>query len=142
MDDPISKPRILIVEDNADDGELLMRQIEKAQLAEQVKVINDGRAAMSFLADVNSQARHLIAMFLDLKLPSMSGLDLLVHVRACEQVRHLPVIVMTSSNSPDDLQKCRELGVSTYVQKPVTFPAFTKAIADTFHSRGPDLEAS
>ncbi len=131
MEDSLLKPRILIVEDNPDDGELLMRQIKKAQLAEQVKVINDGRAAMEFLAD--SLSKHLVAMFLDLKLPSMSGLDLLAQVRSYEHVRHLPVIVMTSSNSLDDLRKCRELGVLSYVQKPVTFTAFTKAIADTFH---------
>lgn len=133
MEESSLKPRILIVEDNPDDGELLMRQIKKAHLAEQVKVINDGRLARDFLADANSLARHLVAMFLDLKLPSMSGLELLEQVRAYDHVRHLPVIVMTSSNSPDDLRRCRDLGVSSYVQKPVTFPAFTKAIADTFH---------
>ena len=79
-------------------------------------------------------AAHLVAMFLDLQLPSLGGLEVLERVRSDERVRHLPVIVMTSSNSPRDLQRCKELGVSSYVQKPVSFTAFTKAIADTFHS--------
>jgi CheY-like chemotaxis protein len=135
MEDSL-KPRILIVEDNPDDGELLMRQLRKARMGEQVKVIRDGSLAMQFLTDGQSEAEHLVAMFLDLQLPSMNGLALLEKLRGHEHGRNLPVIVMTSSNSPSDLEKCRALGVSSYVQKPVTFTAFTKAIADTFHSRG------
>ena len=134
MDESL-KPRILIVEDNPEDGELLMRQLRKARMGEQVKVIRDGSQAMQFLTDGRSQAEHLVAMFLDLQLPSMNGLALLEKVRGQEHVRNLPVIVMTSTNSPGDLDKCRALEVSSYVQKPVTFSAFTKAIADTFHSR-------
>ena len=130
MDSP-PKTRILIVEDNPDDEALLIRQIKKAQLDEQVKVIRDGRQALDFL--MLSEAEHLVAMFLDLKLPSLSGLHLLEKLRALSRSRHLPVIVMTSSNSPADLQKCEALGVSSYVQKPVSFTAFSKAIADTFH---------
>jgi len=125
------KTRILIVEDNPDDGALLMRQLHKAKLGEQIKLIGDGRQALDFLA--LAEADHLIAMFLDLKLPGLSGLSLLEKIRADERRKHLPVIVMTSSNSPDDLHECRVLGVSNYVQKPVTFTAFSKAVADTFH---------
>ncbi|MEI9999596.1 MAG: response regulator [Verrucomicrobiota bacterium] len=127
------KPRILIVEDNADDGELLMRQLKKARLGDHVKVIRDGSQAIQFLTDATSGAGHLIAMFLDLQLPSLDGLSVLEQVRAHESICRLPVIVMTSSNSQEDLHRCRVLGVSSYVQKPVTFSAFTKAVADTFH---------
>ena len=110
MSNAISKPRILIVEDNPDDGELLMRQIKKAHLAEQVKVINDGRQAMNFLADANSPSKDLVAMFLDLKLPSLSGLDLLKKVRADERTRNLPVIVMTSLQFPGRLEEMSGAG--------------------------------
>ena len=126
-----SKTRILIIEDNPDDGALLMRQLKKAQLGEQVKMIGDGRQALDFL--MLAEADHLIAIFLDLKLPNLSGLLLLQKVRADDRRKHLPVIVMTSSNSPKDLESCKELGGSSYVQKPVTFTAFSKAVADTFH---------
>jgi CheY-like chemotaxis protein len=130
MDNPIT--RILIIEDNPDDGELLMRQLKKANLGEQIKVIDDGRLALDFLK--SAEAEQLVAVFLDLKLPSLHGVLLLEKLRSHDRMRHLPVIVMTSSNSPDDLNKCKALGVSSYVQKPVTFAAFSKAVADTFHS--------
>ena len=131
----LSKTRILIIEDNPDDGALLMRQLQIAQLGEQVKMIGDGRQALDFLT--LAEADHLIAIFLDLKLPTLSGLLLLEKIRADDRRRHLPVIVMTSSNSPDDLNRCKALGVSSYVQKPVTFTAFSKAVADTFHRPSP-----
>lgn len=127
----LPKTRILIVEDNSDDGELLMRQLKKAQLGEQVRVIKDGRLALEFLSEPDSE--HLIALFLDLKLPSVSGLELLEKIRRQDRIQNLPVIIMTSSNSPKDLQKCQDLGVSSYVQKPITVAAFTKAVADIFH---------
>ena len=130
-----SKTRILIVEDNPDDGALLMRQLRKAQLGEQIKMIGDGRQALDFL--MLAEADHLIAIFLDLKLPTLSGLSLLEKIRTDDRRRHLPVIVMTSSNSPKDLESCKALGVSSYVQKPVTFTAFSKAVADTFHRPNP-----
>jgi len=129
--DHLPKTRILIVEDNLDDVELLMRQLKKANLGEQVMAINDGRLAMDFLA--LPEADHLVALFLDLKLPSMSGLQLLENIRSHDKRRNLPVIVMTSSNSSEDLQKCKDLRVLSYVQKPVTFEAFSKAVASTFH---------
>jgi two-component system response regulator len=128
------KTRILIVEDNPDDEALLMHQLRKAQLHQHVKVIGDGQAAFDFLTATDSRCEELVAMFLDLQLPSMSGLDLLEKVRSHDRIANLPVIVMTSSNSPADLEKCQKLGVSCYVQKPVTFTTFSKAIAESFHA--------
>jgi len=125
------KTRILIVEDNRDDSELLMRQLKKANLGDQVLIIGDGQLALDFLT--SAQSDHLVAMFLDLKLPTISGLQLLEKTRGLDKTKKLPVIVMTSSNSPEDLQKCQALQVMCYVQKPVTFEAFSKAVASTFH---------
>jgi CheY-like chemotaxis protein len=127
------KTRILIVEDNADDEALLMHQLQKAQLHQHVKVIADGKVAVEYLTDNDSRGDELIAIFLDLNLPSMNGLHVLEKVRSHDRIRHLPVIVMTSSNSSTDLEKCRQFGVSCYVQKPITFATFAKAVADSFH---------
>ena len=126
------KPRILIVEDDSNDRELLMRQIQKAGLDTQVKTVDDGQHALAFLL---SNSEDLVAMFLDLHLPGLSGLEILEEVRTHASLKALPVVVMTSSNHPDDLEKCRRLGVASYVQKPVTFASFSKAIADTFHPK-------
>lgn len=128
-------PRILIIEDNPDDEVLLMRQLRKAELHEHVKAIHDGDKALAYLTDERYPNDNLATIFLDLKLPKISGLRLLQAIRHDERIKHLPVIVMTSSNDPQDLEKCRELGVSCFVQKPLTFASFAKAFADTFHAR-------
>ena len=125
---------ILIVEDNTDDEALLMRQLRKASLDKYVKVIDDGKLALAFLTEHTPSGEELIALFLDLNLPGVSGLEILEKIKSQDRTRNLPVIVMTSSNSPQDLEKCREYGVSCYVQKPVTFANFTKAVADSFHA--------
>jgi two-component system, response regulator len=125
-----TKTRILIIEDNSDDEALLMRQLEKAGLAAKVQVIANGSHALRFLF---SDEHELVAVFLDLKLPEISGLEILKKVRAHERLSALPVIVMTSSNHPEEIEHCHRLGVAGFVQKPVTFSSFSKAIADTFH---------
>jgi two-component system response regulator len=127
--------RILIVEDNPDDEELLMRQLVKAELHEHVRVIRDGGKALKFLMNDRGEGEELAAVFLDLKLPTVGGLALLKAIRVDERTRHLPVIVMTSSNSPEEMEQCRELGVACYVSKPLTFSSFAKAFTDVFEAR-------
>jgi two-component system response regulator len=132
---PASQVRVLVVEDNADDRELLLRQLRKTGMADQVKFISDGKEALLFLTASDQQPadEDLIAIFLDLNLPSLSGLDLLRLLRQNETLQDTPVIVMTSSNNPRDLEECRRLRVTQYVSKPVTFTSFSKAVADVFH---------
>jgi CheY-like chemotaxis protein len=132
MDTPTA--RILIIEDNPDDEELLLHQLRKAHLDQHVKVISDGRSAIEYLRETGSRNEEIIALFLDLHLPIVSGLQVLEQVRLNEQTSDLPVIVVTSSNSPEDLEKCHRLGVSCYVQKPITLTTFSKAIADSFNA--------
>jgi two-component system, response regulator len=124
--------RILIVEDNTDDEALLMRQLSKADLHTQVKVIPDGGKAVDYLSR-EEHAATLVAVFLDLDLPTLRGVELLKYIRSFERTRHIPVILMTSSNSPGEIEQCRELGISSFVQKPVTFASFAKSIVDALH---------
>ena len=127
--------RILIIEDNADDQALLLRQLKKADLEKHVQVFNDGGKALRYLLDEHLKCEELAAIFLDLKLPAISGLKILEAIRSTERLRNLSVVVMTSSNSPEELEQCREKGVFCFVQKPLTFSSFAKAFADTFHAR-------
>ncbi len=127
--------RILIIEDNPDDEALLLRQLKKAELDRHIQVINDGGEALNFLTGKQFKCEELAAVFLDLRLPRIDGLKILEVINSDRRLRSIPVIVMTSSNSPEELDKCRELGVAAFVQKPLTFSSFAKAFADTFHAR-------
>lgn len=130
---PGSSVRVIVVEDNPDDSELLLRQLRKSGMDTHVKFISNGQEALDFIVGKITAPRELIAIFLDLKLPSLSGLELLRRLRQRDDFRQTPVIVMTSSNDPADLEECRRLSVSNYVSKPVTFTSFSKAVADVFH---------
>jgi two-component system, response regulator len=127
--------RVLVIEDNADDRDLLLRQLRKSGMDQQVKFISDGQEALDFLtkSKVPSLADDLIAILLDLRLPSLSGLELLRRLREQDDFKKTPVIVMTSSNDPNDLEECRRLKVLNYISKPVTFHSFSKAVANVFH---------
>jgi two-component system, response regulator len=131
-DNPV---RVIVIEDNADDRDLLLRQLKKSGMASHVKFIANGQEALDFLTGPRSPTltEELIALFLDLKLPSLGGLELLRRLRASDKLRNLPVIVMTSSNDPKDMAECRRLNVTGYVSKPVSFTTFSKAVADVFH---------
>lgn len=127
--------RVLVIEDSADDRELLLYQLRKSGMDNHVKFISDGKEALDFLisSGIPNLADELIAIFLDLKLPSLGGLDLLRQLRVRNSFQDIPIIVMTSSSDPKDIQECNRLKVSNFVSKPVTFTSFSKAVADVFH---------
>jgi CheY-like chemotaxis protein len=130
--------RVVVVEDNIDDRDLLLRQLRKARIAEHVKFLTDGREALEFLSHLPPPLpfMDLIAIFLDLKLPGMSGVDLLREIRSLPRVQNVPVIIMTSSLDPKDFEACQELKVSAFVPKPITFDSFSKAITGLTHMPG------
>ncbi len=122
--------RVVVVEDNEDDRDLLVRQLRKSKIDSHVKFLSDGKEALRFLAELPPPAPFcgLIAIFLDLKLPGMSGIDLLREIRRTPRVQNTPVIIMTSSLDPKDFEKCQDLGVSAFIPKPITFDTISKAI--------------
>lgn len=127
--------RVLVIEDDPDDRELLMRQLSKSKIEDHVKFIGDGKEAFCFLSDLPPQRPfcNLIAIFLDLKLPSMSGLELLRRIKQIPRVQNIPVIVMTGSLDPKDFEECQKLKVAAFIAKPVTFESFSKAIVGLVH---------
>jgi CheY-like chemotaxis protein len=119
---------ILLVEDNPEDLELALRALRQHKLANRIQVARDGAEALAFL---ESDHQHLPkVVLLDLKLPKVSGIEVLEKIRANERLKVLPVVVLTSSRESPDVRRCYELGVNSYIVKPVDFDAFVKAVAE------------
>jgi two-component system response regulator len=123
---------ILLVEDNPDDVELTMRAFEKSRLASDVVVASDGEAALEYLFATGKHhgrdpQTDPTVVLLDLKLPKVSGLDVLRRMRQTEVTRRTPVVVLTSSNEERDIMSSYDLGANSFVRKPVDFTEFLEA---------------
>jgi len=130
----MSAKTILLVEDNPDDEELTLRALRQAKIANDVLVARDGSEAIDYLFGTGAYAGRNPAelpavVLLDLKLPKMSGLDVLKRVRSDPLTRILPIVVLTSSSEDEDMLKSYECGANSYVRKPVEFAAFAAAVA-------------
>lgn len=117
---------ILLVEDNATDVLLIRRALSKARVANPVHVVGDGDAAVAYLGGEGVYADRTryplpILIMLDLKLPKRSGLEVLAWLRAQESLRRIPVVMLTSSNGPVDVNAAYDEGVNSYLVKPVEF---------------------
>jgi two-component system response regulator len=122
---------ILLVEDNADDEELTLRALRK--IANEVVVARDGSEALEFIFGTGRHAgrdaaRLPAVILLDLKLPKLSGLDVLQRLRADQRTRLVPVVVLTSSSEDEDMLRSYRFGANSYVRKPVEFGAFAGAV--------------
>jgi two-component system response regulator len=122
---------ILLVEDNPDDEELTMRALRK--IANEVVVARDGSEALEFVFGTGRHAGREVerlpaVILLDLKLPKLSGLDVLQRLRADPRTRLVPVVVLTSSSEDEDMLRSYRFGANSYVRKPVEFGAFANAV--------------
>jgi CheY-like chemotaxis protein len=123
---------ILLVEDNPDDQKLTLRALKKNHIANEVVVAEDGAQALEYLfgtgqfADRDPRRRPALVL-LDLKLPKVDGLSVLSQIRADARTKMVPVVILTSSAEEQDLIKSYELGVNSYVRKPVDFVEFVEA---------------
>ena len=129
---------ILLVEDNPRDAELTVRALGKRNLANQIVVVRDGEEALNWLLARGEHTGRDAAqvprvVLLDLKLPKLSGLEVLQAIRADPRTRALPVVVLTSSKEDRDVEACYALGVNSYIVKPVDFDNFSAAVAATGH---------
>jgi two-component system response regulator len=123
------KPYILLVEDNPDDIELTQRAFAKNHIINEVVVLRDGAEACEFLFASDREGRTLPqVILLDLKLPKISGLEVLEKIRAHESTALIPTVILTSSKQEEDLLEGYRLGVNSYVRKPVDFNEFVEAV--------------
>lgn len=123
---------ILLVEDNPKDIELTLAALDRSQLANEVVVVRDGAEALDYLFCQGPHAGRNTGdpavVLLDLKLPKMDGLEVLAKVKASPGLRHLPVVMLTSSREEQDIVRSYALGVNAFVVKPVDFREFFEAI--------------
>jgi len=124
---------ILLVEDSPDDALLIQRAFRKANLANPVQLVRDGEEAVAYLSGAppyEDRTRFPLPVFmlLDLKLPRRSGLEVLAWLRQESVVKRLPVVVLTSSRESVDVNRAYDLGVNSYLTKPVGFEALLEMV--------------
>ncbi len=126
---------LLLVEDNPYDAELTLRALKKNNVANNVIHLWDGEEALDFLYSKGKYADHKTknypkVILLDLKLPKISGLEVLKALKADDKLRTIPVVMLTSSKEEKDIVESYRLGVNSYIVKPVDFEKFIETIKD------------
>ena len=123
---------ILLVEDDLRDMELTLAALEENHLANKVVVVRDGAEALDYLyrrGEFKTRvAGNPVLVLLDLKMPKVNGLEVLKIIKADEQLKIIPVVVLSSSRETPDVVECYQHGVNAYVVKPVDFAEFMKAV--------------
>ena len=124
----------MLVEDDPRDVELTLTVLEEYKLANEVMVARDGKEALDYLycrGEFSTRSGgNPAVMLLDLKLPKVDGLEVLQQIRSDEQLKMIPVVVLTSSHEEKDLVRSYKLGVNAYVVKPVDFHEFVNAVRE------------
>lgn len=129
----MDKKTILLVEDNQDDIELTIRAFKKNNILNNIDVVKDGEEALQYLFHSGKYSHLTIKdypelVLLDLKLPKISGLEVLKKIRENEKTSLTPVVILTSSKEEQDLINGYKLGANSYVRKPVDFNQFIEAV--------------
>lgn len=131
---PAEPIELLLVEDNPEDLELTLRALRKAGIVNHIQVARDGAEALDFVFCEGAYAARgpdrPKVILLDLKLPKVDGLEVLHRLKDDPRTRTIPVVMLTSSKEQSDLIKSYELGVNSYIVKPVNFEQFAAAVRD------------
>jgi len=132
---PTEPVEILVVEDDPFDLQMTMRGFRKANLVNRIQVARDGEEALDFVFCRGPYAARCIedqpkVILLDLKLPKLNGLEVLAQIRGHPATRAIPVVMLTSSQEQRDLVRSYELGVNSYIVKPVDFDKFVRAVEE------------
>jgi two-component system, response regulator len=133
--DDFEAVEILLVEDSDADAELITRSLRKANLVNRLVRVRDGVEALEFIfrtgAFKDRNAGYPRLILLDLKMPRMSGIDVLRRLKSDESSKYIPVVVLTSSAEAQDVQESYKLGANSYLVKPVAFADFTSVVTHT-----------
>lgn len=130
----MDRRRVLLVEDNPQDERLTLRALRKLQLANEIDVVRDGAEALDYLYGTGAHAERAgqplpAVVLLDIKLPKLSGIEVLARLRAESSTQTLPVVMLTSSDEDRDIVDSYRNGANSYVRKPVDAGEFVKTVA-------------
>jgi two-component system response regulator len=129
MENAVPAVHILLVEDNPNDIEITRRALQRRAAADELTVARDGQEALDILfgrGDDNVRRPELI--LLDLNLPKVDGREVLEKLKTDPKLKRIPVIALTASTREEDIVRCYDLGVNTYIPKPVRFEDFIKVV--------------
>lgn len=118
------QPTLLLVEDNPMDVDLALRAFRRRRLTNPIEVARDGEEALAWFARWDAGEPQPAVILLDLKLPRVDGLEVLRQLKAHPKFRRIPVVVLTTSAENEDVSRAYELGVNSYIVKPVNFDKF------------------
>jgi two-component system response regulator len=135
MNNEVKEVEILLVEDNPTDAELCIRSLKKNNLANKLVWVKDGAEALDFLFATGAYAERSVTcppkvILLDLRLPKVDGKEVLRRVKSDERTRSIPVVVLTSSKEDRDVAESYQLGVNSFISKPVGFEDFAKTVKE------------
>lgn len=129
MGEALAPVNILLVEDNPNDVEITLRALKKGQINNRMTVARDGQEALDILLDVkNGSVPRPCLVLLDLNLPKVNGHEVLKRMKTDPELRGIPVIVLTASTREEDIVRSYDLGVNTFISKPVEFEDFIKVV--------------
>lgn len=135
MNETTDAVEVLLVEDTPEDAELTTRALKKHGLANNLVWLKNGAEALDFLFAGGAYAGRKIdkppkVILLDLRMPLVNGIEVLRRLKADERTRRIPVVVLTSSKEEVDIKECYQLGVNSYISKPVAFDEFAKVVSE------------
>jgi CheY-like chemotaxis protein len=125
---------ILLIEDSHDDADLAVRVLKQDNPTTKIKVIHDGVETINYLFDESGNVQKQLlpkVIFLDIKIPRLTGPEILKKLKAHDATKKIPVVIMTSSNQQKDIVECYELGANSYLVKPIDFHSYHTMIVNS-----------
>ena len=129
----LQPPTILLVEDNLGHARLIEKNLRRAKITHNIILLRDGQQALDYLFSRHRGPLSNLLMLLDLNLPILNGYQVLKRIKKDDRTKRIPVVVLTTTDDPHEVDTCYELGCNFYITKPVEYSKFSQAIRQLSH---------